>query len=141
MDFYLFHTPQILCYNIKMYMISKSLAFLAILGLLLSGVPAVAMSCNHAQEATPVAKAEMPCHKKAAEAAPVTKTDKNQKSDMDCCGDLCPCAKGLCHAAGLAFIGIKSLSFIPVTTAQSYAATGDNFVSFLPEQATPPPRI
>ena len=90
--FYLFYALCKLCYNIEMYLMSKSLAFLAVLGLLLSGVPALAMSCNHAKEAAPVASAEMPCHKTADDAAPITKTDKSQKSGMDCCGDLCTCA-------------------------------------------------
>jgi hypothetical protein len=111
-----------------------------VLGLLLSGVPALAMSCNHAKEAAPVASAEMPCHKMADDAAPMTKTDKSQKSGMDCCGDLCTCAKGLCHAA-MAFIGTKPVSIMPVMTASAYTVTGDHFAPFLPEQATPPPRI
>jgi len=116
---------------------------LVIFAFMLSSIPASAHFCLHDMQSRTVKPAIEktasdlpPCHQKAAEA-----DQKTENSDtMDCCGDKCTCAAGTCSATK-AFLGEKSNTTLVNLSAAAYQRAVADFRPFMPEQATPPPRI
>lgn len=119
-----------------MYRIKRVLCQLVIFAFMLSSMPAQAHLCAHdmrGDAAVTVAKAEAPpCH-------PPEPATQKTSDKPDCCGDMCQCAIGTCNALPF-FIGVKMNDMISPLSATAYFNAATLLSSFMPEQATPPPR-
>jgi|GEM_PF-2173645 len=124
--------------------IKRLLCHLVVFAFMLSSMPAAAHLCLHDMQngkaGAAIEKASdalPPCHPQAAE-QDAAKTKPQGK--MDCCGDKCACASGTC-AGTTALPGMKADSLFTALSTVDYISPSNRFLPFIPEQATPPPRI
>lgn len=92
--------------------------------------------CAHDMQGKPVASAPQaeapPCH-------PQEPAAEKAAGKPDCCGSMCQCATGTCHTMPH-FIGAKLGDILYSLSTAVYFNKPAALSSFMPEQATPPPR-